>query len=141
MRPDIWGPPGWFFLHSITLNYPENPTFQDKNNIRNFFNNLSNVLPCDKCKYNYTIHLRERPLTDFDVSSRNNLIKWLIDIHNLVNISNGKKKYTYDESIKKIMEPFNESEKSENNYFLLITIFLILFIIIVVVILFMLIKK
>ena len=32
MEPEIWGPHAWQFLHSITLSYPDNPTFEDKNN-------------------------------------------------------------------------------------------------------------
>ena len=37
MNPKIWGPGGWLFLHSITLNYPENPTENDKMYHKNFF--------------------------------------------------------------------------------------------------------
>ena len=37
MNPKIWGPHAWIFLHSITLNYPENPTPElKKNNIKDF---------------------------------------------------------------------------------------------------------
>ena len=32
MNPNIWGESAWLFLHTITLNYPENPTFLDKHN-------------------------------------------------------------------------------------------------------------
>ena len=30
MDPLIWGPHAWFFLHSITLVYPDNPSEQEK---------------------------------------------------------------------------------------------------------------
>ena len=30
MEPNIWGPGAWTFLHSITLNYPNNPNIQTK---------------------------------------------------------------------------------------------------------------
>ena len=30
MNPEIWGPPAWMFLHSISLAYPKNPTDVDK---------------------------------------------------------------------------------------------------------------
>jgi len=36
MRADIWGPHAWIFLHSISLEYPDNPTNIDKNNMKNF---------------------------------------------------------------------------------------------------------
>ena len=36
MDPEIWGPSAWIFLHTITLNYPNNPTIYDKQNYKNF---------------------------------------------------------------------------------------------------------
>jgi hypothetical protein len=27
LNPKIWGPSGWFFIDSIVLSYPDNPTF------------------------------------------------------------------------------------------------------------------
>ena len=46
MRPEIWGPHAWIFLHSVTLEYPDNPTDEDKQNMINFIDSLGNVLPC-----------------------------------------------------------------------------------------------
>ena len=37
MNPEVWGPPAWTFLHSITLAYPDNPSDIDKSNYENFF--------------------------------------------------------------------------------------------------------
>ena len=37
MDPEVWGPHGWYFLHSITLAYPDNPTDDDKTYHKNFF--------------------------------------------------------------------------------------------------------
>ena len=37
MDPEIWGPSTWIFLHTITLNYPNNPTIYDKQNYKNFY--------------------------------------------------------------------------------------------------------
>ena len=36
MDPKIWGPSTWLFLHTITLNYPNNPTQQDIDNYKKF---------------------------------------------------------------------------------------------------------
>ena len=33
MEPNIWGPGAWTFLHSITFQYPENPTDLKNRNI------------------------------------------------------------------------------------------------------------
>ena len=53
MNPGIWGPHCWIFLHSITLSYPNYPTFQDKQKTKDFFNNLGDILPCMECRRNY----------------------------------------------------------------------------------------
>ena len=38
-------------MHTIALNYPDNPTYQDKRNHEDFFNMLSHMIPCEKCEY------------------------------------------------------------------------------------------
>ena len=37
MDAKVWGPHAWKFLHTITLNYPENPTDQNKADYKHFF--------------------------------------------------------------------------------------------------------
>ena len=48
-NPKIWGPKAWFFIETIILSYPDNPTLNDKNTFKNFFNSLAFILPCRKC--------------------------------------------------------------------------------------------
>jgi type IV secretory pathway VirB4 component len=98
MNPEIWGPPAWTFLHSITLAYPDNPTDSDKINYENFFNILQPILPCAKCSNNYKIHLQEDPITNH-LDSKSSLVKWLINLHNKVNKINGKRELNYNEVI------------------------------------------
>jgi hypothetical protein len=42
----IWGPPMWHFLHTMSFNYPVNPTQEDKEHYRDFVLSLQHVLPC-----------------------------------------------------------------------------------------------
>lgn len=107
MNPVIWGPSGWKFLHIITMCYPDNPNLDDKNNMYNFFYSVKDVLPCQKCKDNFNEHLRIHPLNDKVLSSKEELVKWLIDIHNIVNKQNNKKELSYEKAI--------ESIKNDNN--------------------------
>ena len=58
MNPKIWGKHAWIFLHSITLAYPNCPTDEEKNNTKNFFISLENILPCYECRRNYKKHLK-----------------------------------------------------------------------------------
>ena len=98
MNPEVWGPPAWTFLHSITINYPHNPTQEEKTQYFNFFDNLKNVLPCCICKEHYKRYLEEYPLLD-NIDSKDKLIRWLINIHNKINVMNGKKEWTFQEVI------------------------------------------
>ena len=89
MDPSIWGPSLWNSLHLITLNYPEKPSFAVRKQYYDFFNNLRYMIPCIYCRKNYIEHLNEIPLEPY-LDSRQLLVKWLIDIHNLVNKSLNK---------------------------------------------------
>ena len=96
MDPNIWGPPAWSFLHSITLAYPDNPTEIDKQIHIEFFNSLKNILPCDKCKNHYSNTLETYPIENH-LENKESLFRWLVDVHNRVNINNNKREYSYDE--------------------------------------------
>ena len=101
MEPTIWGPPAWKFLHTITFQYPEYPTDKDKKEYFIFFNSLRNVLPCPNCREHYSNNFQKYPIR---LESRNDLIEWLIDIHNEVNEMTQKRKYSYEE----VYEIYNE---------------------------------
>ena len=100
MDPIVWGPHLWFVLHIITFTYPENPTEHDKRSHRDFFINLGDVIPCEQCKKHYKKHSSEYPITPH-LDNKADLIKWLIQIHNFVNISLGKPTYTVSDVINK----------------------------------------
>ena len=54
MNPSIWGPKAWFFLHSVSFNYPDNPTKNDKVEYKRFFESIQYILPCDNCKEHFS---------------------------------------------------------------------------------------
>lgn len=127
MNPNIWGPHAWFFLHSITLAYPECPSKDDKVNTKNFFYSLRNILPCTKCKINYQKHIEKNPLTNNILCSKKKLIKWLIDIHNYVNKMKGEREYTYEEIMNYYSSKYNDNNNSiyDNKLFVIsVTIFI-----------------
>lgn len=129
MLPDIWGKCAWNFLHLITLDYPNNPTEKDKQNYTIFFNSLQYVLPCEKCRHNMKNHLKKYPLTDNILSSREGLIKWCIDLHNIVNHYTGKPMLTYQQAIEKINEllyPQKPQYLTTSHYFIIVVSILIL---------------
>lgn len=83
----IWGESGWIFGHAITFGYPINPTIEQKNNYKNYFISLGDVLPCKYCRESYKkfITLDETKLTDEDLKNRETLTRWFYRIHNKVN--------------------------------------------------------
>jgi GTP-sensing pleiotropic transcriptional regulator CodY len=115
--PNTWGPYGWKFIHFIALAYPINPSHDDKINYYNFFNNLSNVLPCQLCIDNYKKHLMLYPLNDIVLSSNDKLLKWSIDMHNEINKLNNKKIYNYDTAINLIKNNYTEVSEPILEYF------------------------
>ena len=96
MDPNKWGPHLWFFLHTISLNYPKNPTYQDKEDYNNFYMSLQHILPCSACKSHLSEHLQQEPP---NLSDNISLIRWTIDLHNKVNKSLGKKQLSYEEAV------------------------------------------
>jgi len=123
MDPKIWGPHAWFFLHAVTLAYPNNPTYEEKENMLNFFNNLGNILPCDKCKIHFYTNIKKYKLTDDILSSKKSLVKWLIDIHNEVNKMTNKKVVSYDDAINNYT---NISSNNSNKKIIIMVIIVII---------------
>ena len=58
MLTTVWGPSMWHYLHTMSFNYPVNPSMKDKHNYRNFILSLKNVLPCKYCRENLKIILK-----------------------------------------------------------------------------------
>lgn len=109
MKPEIWGPGLWIFLHTLTLGYPDNPSLEDKKRMMDFINMLGFVLPCEKCQLHFQEHLSKHPIQPA-LESREKIIKWLNDIHNEVNKSLGKKEYTLTE----MMDTFENIYKKDS---------------------------
>lgn len=118
MNQNIWGAHLWFSLHTITFTYPLTPSLEDKQQFKNFFISLQNVVPCSICQKNYKRHLKESPL-DNHLNNRKDLVYWLIDVHNMVNSEIGKKIMSYETVIKKYENVYNKNLLSgitlENN--------------------------
>ena len=98
IKPAIWGPHGWKFLHYVSLGYPNSPSYEDKSNYKQFYHSLQHVLPCEKCAMNYKQNLVKLPI-DNHLESRDSLVKWVFDIHNLVNDELGKENVSYEEAL------------------------------------------
>ena len=120
----IWGPHAWLFLHTITFNYPENPSEQDKVNFFTFFDSLKHVLPCAKCRKHYQENSKD--LKD-NLNSKDDLVKWLINIHNNVNIINNKSAWTYHDVYNKYQDIYNTTNPINNVLIIVIILIVSIF--------------
>ena len=100
--PDTWGPVIWHALHYITLGYPDNPSDEQKEKYKQFFTLLSDVLPCSICAKHFEENLVTMPLDNKTLENKETLIKWLIDVHNIVNEQKNKPIIKYEEARKLI---------------------------------------
>ena len=127
MKPEIWGKYGWSFLHLVTMAYPTDPTDEDKQHYYDYFHALKYVLPCNKCCYNMAGHMKKFPLTTEVLSSRKNLVKWGIDLHNVVNYYTGKEMLSYADAMNEINKLINKpTDYSNYVYYALIIIAIII---------------
>jgi hypothetical protein len=116
MDPQIWGKHGWIFLHSVTLAYPDEPTENDKQNYRTFFNTLPTILPCSTCRQNLNKHMEKLSLEQALINKKS-LVKWLISIHNETNIALGKPIISYDEFIEIYKQLYSQSKTNKIELF------------------------
>jgi hypothetical protein len=106
MLTSVWGPPMWHILHTISFNYPVNPTSKQKKYYYALYSNLKNILPCKYCRDNLTNNLSKLPLTIDVFENRETLSKWVYNLHELVNKMLGKESGLSYEDIRERYEHF-----------------------------------
>ena len=96
MLTTVWGPSLWHTLHTISFNYPVNPTQKDKKNYKRFILSLKHTLPCKYCRINFVKNLKVMPLTNNCLKNRNNFSRWMYKLHEHINkMLNKKSGLTY----------------------------------------------
>lgn len=95
MNKKVWGKYFWSTLHITALAYPSKPTIEDRETYKTFFTIFGNILPCKKCTINYNRHLVELPIFPY-LESRDELFKWTIMLHNIVNRELGKSQWNIE---------------------------------------------
>lgn len=116
MHPSVWGSHLWYILHIISFEYPEKPTEYDKRIYHDFYTSLKDVIPCVECRKHYRDHITKYPLTPH-LDTRDTLIKWVIQVHNFVNVSLGKPTYTIEQvlTIYKNLHPLSPFATLDKN--------------------------
>lgn len=97
MDPKKWGPGLWFFLHTLTFNYPSLPTWTEKKIMNDFLFQLEYIIPCIHCRTHYKNYLVENPPL---LENRTEFVLWMIVLHNNINAKLGKPVKTKEEVVK-----------------------------------------
>jgi hypothetical protein len=90
MMTSIWGPALWLSLHTISFNYPIEPTEEQKKYYYKYFKSLQYILPCRYCRENYEKNLKTHNLTKAVMKNRESLSRWVYELHEMVNKNLGK---------------------------------------------------
>lgn len=106
MLTTVWGPAMWHYLHTMSFNYPVNPTRKDKMHYKGFILNLQNVLPCGKCRQNLKKNLKKLPLEHRHMESRETFSKYVYDLHETINTMLDKKSGLSYEDVRERYEHF-----------------------------------
>ena len=85
MLTSVWGPPMWHFLHTMSFNYPVNPSAEDKKHYSDFVYSLRYVLPCKYCRINLTSNLKANPIRECHLKSRETFSQYIYRLHEIVN--------------------------------------------------------
>lgn len=85
MMTSVWGPSMWHVLHTMSFNFPIEPTQQEKRKYRDFVLLLEYTLPCKYCRINFKNNLKALPLTMESMKNRDTFSRYIYQLHELVN--------------------------------------------------------
>ncbi|KAF1858651.1 hypothetical protein Lal_00044684 [Lupinus albus] len=74
----------WTFLHTLAAQYPDNPTRQQKKDVKELVHILTRMYPCKDCADHFKEVIRANPV---QVGSHAEFSQWLCHVHNVVNRS------------------------------------------------------
>ena len=100
LSPEMFGPCMWATIHYICLGSASpgatiEPAKQQA--LRQFISLLPSVIPCHKCSEHLTQNLQTLPV-DSALGSPEDMFKWSVTLHNMVNKQLGKKEVSVDEA-------------------------------------------
>jgi len=106
MLTTVWGPSLWHFLHTMSFNYPIEPTKEQKKYYMNFILSLKNILPCKYCRINLTKNFKVVPLKMSSMKDRESFSRYVYTLHEHINKMLGKKSNLTYEDVRERYEHF-----------------------------------
>ena len=90
---EYWGPRLWYLLHKISYNYEQNPSNEDKSFFLKYVSTVVRIIPCPYCA-NHLFTAMQNDRLYLNLENKQLLIDWFKNLHNNINVSNGKRIYT-----------------------------------------------
>lgn len=91
MLTSVWGPSMWHYLHTMSFNYPVEPTKENKHYYKEFVKNLQYTLPCKYCRINLKNNFKVHPIKECHMKDRESFSRYVYELHELVNKMLNKK--------------------------------------------------
>jgi hypothetical protein len=99
--PSLWGPHLWAYMHYSAANYPEKPSKENIDEMVDWLCSLPVTIPCANCSTHYRKYIEQNKSNLKNIcGNKTSLFNFLVDIHNKVNVRNGKSEMSYDDAWK-----------------------------------------
>lgn len=96
IKPDQWGPWAWHLMHTISIGDNKEINSNDKLIYKKIYTLFLDIIPCLVCKKHYG-EILEKNNIKLSELNRKYIIKWVINVHNLVNKQLKKRKISNSE--------------------------------------------
>lgn len=94
-----WADAVWRSLYFFARTYPDQPTPAEQKNLVQFMTSMQGLLPCHQCRGHFAKHF---PELENAKMSRVTLYQWIFNVQNDINKRNGKKEYSWSDSIEAV---------------------------------------
>lgn len=109
MDAAVWGPPYWFFLHTVAHTYPEVPNAVTKRKYYDLIQNMPLFLPDAEIGNRFSGMLDAYPVSPY-LDSRDSFVRWVHFVHNKVNQRVGKREVSLAEGIALYLDHYKPKE-------------------------------
>lgn len=105
LDPTVWGPHYWFFLHTISMSYPNWPNAVTKKKYYEFIQNLPLFIPVESMSTEFSKLIDKYPVMPY-LDNRDSFIRWVWFIHNKLNEKLEKPQISLNEFYLKYYEAY-----------------------------------
>lgn len=117
MKPEIWGPPIWLFIHSLVFKLKDEMYRHVGNQLFNMIKRITAYLPCPECSQ-HAVKFLSGINTD-TIKTKDELIRVLYLFHNSVNVRKNKPLYNFSDLNKyesvNLQQAYNNFRKVYHN--------------------------